>query len=71
MQSRLMSAVEAATNVTVGYGIAVMTQLAVFPVFGLAASLSDNLLLGCIFMIVSLIRSYALRRMFDTLKLNS
>jgi hypothetical protein len=34
-QSRRMSLVEAATNVVVGYAIAVLTQLLVFPIFGL------------------------------------
>jgi hypothetical protein len=68
MQSRVMSALEAITNVVVGYGIAVMTQVLVFPHFGLTASLGDNLLLGIIFTVVSLVRSYALRRMFNTLR---
>jgi hypothetical protein len=68
MQSRAMSAVEAIANVVVGYGIAVMTQVLMFPLFGLAASLGDNLLLGMVFTMVSLIRSYALRRMFNTLR---
>ena len=71
MQSRLMSAVEATANVAVGYGIAVMTQVMVFPLFGLNASLIENLILGSIFTIVSLIRSYALRRMFNALRLNA
>lgn len=71
MQSRIMSAVEAITNVAVGYGIAVMTQVLVFPFFGLVATLGDNLLLGIIFTGVSLVRSYALRRMFNTLKSNA
>jgi hypothetical protein len=65
MQSRLMSAMEAVANVTVGFGIAVMTQIMVFPLFGLTASLGDNLLLGIIFTGVSLVRSYALRRAFN------
>ena len=68
MQSRAMSAVEAVTNVLVGYGIAVVTQVLVFPLFGLTASLGDNLLLGMVFTAVSLIRSYALRRVFNTLR---
>ena len=34
-QSRLMSLVEAVANVVVGYGVAVVTQLLVFPLFGL------------------------------------
>jgi len=68
MQSRLMSAMEAVANVTVGFGIAVMTQIMVFPLFGLTASLGDNLLLGIIFTGVSLVRSYALRRAFNRLR---
>ena len=68
MQSRAMSAVEAVTNVLVGYGIAVVTQVLVFPLFGLTASLGDNLPLGIVFTAVSLIRSYALRRVFNTLR---
>ena len=71
MQSRLMSAVEATANVAVGYGIAVTTQVMVFPLFGLNASLIENLILGSIFTIVSLIRSYALRRMFNALRPNA
>ncbi len=66
-QSRLMSAVEAVANVAVGYGVAVATQLAVFPLFGLEASLTQNLAIGLIFTVVSLVRSYALRRAFEAL----
>jgi uncharacterized protein (DUF2062 family) len=64
-QSRLMSGVEAVTNVAVGYGVAVGTQLAVLPWFGVRLSLSDNLLIGVVFTVVSLVRSYALRRLFN------
>ena len=60
-----MSAVEAVANVAVGYGVAVATQLAVFPLFGLAVALGDNLAIGAIFTAVSLARSYALRRLFN------
>ena len=67
-QSRLMSLVEAVANVAVGYGVAVATQIAVFPLFGLAVSLGDNLAIGCVFTGVSLIRSYALRRLFERLR---
>jgi hypothetical protein len=66
MQSRWMSFVEAVTNIVVGYGLAVLTQIIVFPLFGLHASLSDNLLLGSVFTIVSLARGLALRRIFNT-----
>ena len=63
-----MSFAEALTNVAVGYGIAVTTQIAVFPVFGLHASLADNLLMGAIFTVVSIVRSYSLRRLFEEIR---
>ena len=64
-QSRLMSLVEAGANVVVGYGIAVLTQMAVFPLFGLSTTISKNLAIGAIFTVVSLVRSYVLRRAFE------
>ena len=67
-QSRWMSLVEAVTNVLVGYGVAVATQWAVFPLFGLHATLQENLLIGLIFTAVSLVRSYLLRRVFEGLR---
>ena len=68
MQSRWMSLVEAVTNIVVGYGLAVLTQIAVFPLLGLQVALRETFLLGLIFTLVSLIRSYTLRRIFNTLK---
>ncbi|MCF8162325.1 MAG: hypothetical protein K9J78_00630 [Polynucleobacter sp.] len=67
-QSRLMSLVESLANVLVGYGVAVATQMVVFPLFGLAVTVSDNLLIGLIFTAVSILRSYALRRGFEALR---
>lgn len=64
-QSRLGSMIEAVANVAIGYGVAVATQVVVFPWFGLHASLSENLMIGGIFTVVSLVRSYALRRVFN------
>ena len=64
-QSRRLSLLEAVTNIVVGYALAVLTQLIVFPWFGLTASLQDNLAIGAAFVGVSLIRSYALRRVFE------
>ncbi len=65
MQSRAMSLIEALVNVGVGYGVAVTTQVMVFPLFGLHASLDQNLAIGLIFTVVSLVRSYVLRRAFN------
>lgn len=62
-----MSMVESVANVVIGYGVAVLTQVVVFPLFGLQASIADNLMIGGVFTGVSLVRSYVLRRAFDAL----
>ena len=67
-QSRLMSMVESLANLLVGYVVAVVTQMAVFPLFGLAVTVTENLLIGLIFTAVSIVRSYALRRGFEALR---
>ncbi len=64
-QSRRMSLVESIANVVVGFGIAVLTQIAIFPIFGLHVSLADNLVIGLVFTFVSIARSFALRRVFE------
>ena len=64
-QSRLMSMIESIANVLVGYGVAVATQILIFPVFGLQTSLAQNLKMGVVFTVVSIVRSFALRRLFE------
>lgn len=66
-QTRLQSFTEATASVLAGYVIALATQLAVFPLFGLTASFLDNVLIAAIFTIISVIRSYMIRRIFEGL----
>jgi len=68
-QPRTMSLVESLVNVLVGYCVSVATQMAVFPLFGLVITVSENLLIGLIFTAVSIVRSYTLRRGFEALRL--
>ena len=70
-QSRAMSLVEAATNVVVSYGVAVVTQILIFPIFGLHTTLAQNLKMGAVFTIVSIGRSFALRRVFEAIRIAS
>lgn len=67
-QSRAMSLVESLANVAVGYGLAVITQMLVFPLFGLHTTMAENLTIGVIFTMVSIARSYVLRRIFERLR---
>jgi len=67
-QSKKMSLVESITNVAVGYFVAVLSQAAIFPIFGIRTTLKDNLLIGLWFTGVSIVRSYALRRVFNAIR---
>jgi membrane protein implicated in regulation of membrane protease activity len=64
-QSRTASLIESVFNVVIGYGVALASQLAIFPMFGIHLPLSDNLAIGVWFTIISLVRSYAIRRWFN------
>lgn len=65
MQTKLESMVEASLNIGVGLGVALVTQLIVFPWFGINIPLRDDLLIVGIFTLVSFIRAYVLRRFFN------
>ena len=64
-QSRLMSLAEAIANVAIGYSV---TQILIFPIFGLHTTLAQNLKMGLVFTIVSIARSFALRRLFEAIR---
>jgi hypothetical protein len=58
----------AASSVVVGFLLALLTQIAIFPMFGLTVSVGDNLLIGSIFTAVSVVRSYTMRRLFEAMR---
>ena len=70
-QQAELSLVEAAANVIVDHGVAVATQILIFPIFGLHTTLAQNLKMGAIFTVVSIARSFALRRVFEAIRMRS
>ena len=67
MQSRFQSFVEAWSNTIIGYFINLAVQLVVYPFYGATFTFGQNIQIGLIFMVVSIARSYALRRAFNAL----
>jgi uncharacterized membrane protein len=63
-----MSLIEAIINVVVGYVLAIITQIVVFPWFGITAELEEHLAIGMAFVLVSLARGYVLRRLFERMR---
>ena len=64
-QSRRVSLVESVLNVAIGYGVALLSQLLLFPVFDIHVALSTNLAIGAWFTLISVVRSYTIRRLFN------
>ena len=65
MQTKLQSLIESGINVLIGYLVAVISQLAIYPLFDVNLSLGDNLIMGLYFTLVSLVRAYFVRRSFN------
>lgn len=65
MQSKVDSLIESISNILIGYIVAIISQLLVFPLFDIVIPLADNLLIGLYFTGISLVRSYAICRLFN------
>lgn len=70
-QTRIDSVIEAITNILVGYGIAITSQMVIFPLFGIHISIGEHLTIGLLMTCISLVRSYLLRRLFNRFTENS
>ena len=65
MQSKRESMIESLTSTTIGIIIGIVLNLTILPIFGYPVSWSDSLWISVIFTIVSIIRSYIIRRWFN------
>lgn len=65
MQTKLQSRIETLVQQAIGFIVAMISQLIIFPVFDIHINMKDNLLIGIYFTIVSIIRSYLVRRAFN------
>jgi uncharacterized membrane protein (DUF485 family) len=65
MQSKKQSLIEALTNIFIGYFVALASQMVIFPLFDIHISVSDNIWIGVWFTVISIIRSYVVRRVFN------
>ena len=65
-QSRLGSLIEAGMNIMIGFVVALLAQIMVFPMVGIhGLALSTNLEISAYFTAISLVRSYVIRRWFN------
>ncbi|HFQ4934172.1 TPA: hypothetical protein ACGUPE_001245 [Vibrio vulnificus] len=65
MQSKKQSLLESLCNILVGYIVALISQLLIFPMFDVNLKLEENMMISAYFTLTSIGRSYSLRRLFN------
>ena len=66
-QTKKGSVLETLLNTAVGFAINYTANLLIFPLYGMHISPGNNFLLGLIYTIISVVRSYIMRRAFNLL----
>jgi hypothetical protein len=69
-QPRKHSLLESVVNILVGLVINIFAQALVFPMFGVYVPFSSNLKIAGVFTVISIARSYGLRRIFNAFHVN-
>jgi hypothetical protein len=70
-QSHSHSLLESIINVLIGYTIAIISQTLIFPLYDIHITILQNMQMGLWFTIISIIRSYYLRRWFNRITIRS
>jgi len=68
MQTKKKSLIEAVSNTIIGLGTSFLIQLIIYPVLNIPVSIGQNIIITAVFFIVSIIRSYLVRRLFNSIK---
>lgn len=66
-QTRRQSLIETLAGVAIGFAVSVLASLVIYPLFGHAFSLSQNVGITVVFTVLSIVRGYGVRRFFNWL----
>lgn len=66
MQTQKQSLTEAITNTAVGFAISLASIFVILPVFGIESTPLKNVGITAYFTVISIVRSYVLRRVFNS-----
>lgn len=65
MQSKKYSIIESVTNTVIGLVTSFLIQLIIYPLLDIPVSINQNIIITLVFLIVSIIRGYLIRRLFN------
>lgn len=64
-QTRMGSFIESLINIAIGYVINFTANLLILPLIGFHITVTQNLFIGLLYTIISVARSYVIRRWFE------
>ncbi|MEX1033591.1 MAG: hypothetical protein WDZ30_09540 [Cellvibrionaceae bacterium] len=68
-QSRTMSFIESTVSVTAGYGLTVLIQYYLYPLFSIEIPVKDALLISALIVLIAFVKNFGVRRFFNYLQM--
>jgi high-affinity Fe2+/Pb2+ permease len=65
MQNEKQSLIEAVGNTVIGLVVSVVIQIMIYPMLNIDVSIKQNFILTGVFFLVSIVRNYLTRRLFN------
>ena len=67
-QTKKKSLIESTVQTLIGLGTSILVQITIYPLMGIPVTLEQNLIITAVFFVVSIVRGYLVRRLFETAK---
>ena len=67
-QTKKKSLIESTVQTLIGLGTSILVQITIYPLMGIPVSFEQNLIITAVFFVVSIVRGYLVRRLFETAK---
>ena len=67
-QTKKKSLIESTVQTLIGLGTSILVQITIYPLMGIPVTFEQNLIITTVFFVVSIVRGYLVRRLFETAK---
>ena len=67
-QTKKKSLIESTVQTLIGLGTSILVQITIYPLMGIPVSFEQNLIITAVFFVVSIVRGYMVRRLFETVR---
>ena len=67
-QTKKKSLIESTVQTLIGLVTSILVQITIYPLMGIPVTFEQNLIITAVFFVVSIVRGYLVRRLFETAK---